>query len=255
MQLITLTSDFGMKDHRLASLKARLIGAIPSDVRFVDISHEVSAYNLVEAAFLFESAWNHFPRGTIHLLWIYPQESNEIVIARCQGHIMIAPDNGLLSLIDGAGQMEYYKSKTSAHEYPHEFAFIAELIRQCIVPNTEMPAFERISQIKQRIALQPVYSRNEIRASYLYADRFGNVYFNLKQSIFEKIRNGNRFQVFFKGMEPLTSISKSYGDVSPGEILCKFNEAGFFQISQYLGSAVEALELKEEDSIQILFYD
>lgn len=255
MQLITLTSDFGIKDHRLASLKARLIGATPSDVRFVDISHEVSAYNLVEAAFLFESAWNHFPKGTIHLIWVYPNESDDIIIARYRGHIMIAPDNGLLSLIDGADQMECYKVKTSEQEYAHEFTFIGDLVNQCIAPDSEILPFERTTQIKQRIALQPVYSRNEIRASYLYADRFGNVYFNLKQGIFEKIGNGNRFKVFFKGMEPLTSISKSYGDVSPGEILCKFNEAGFFQISQYLGSAVEALELKDEDSIQILFYD
>ena len=53
----------------------------------------------------------------------------------------------------------------------------------------------------------------------------------------------------------LTSISKSYSDVAPGEILCMFNGAGFFQISQNLGSAEEALELKSEDSIQILFYE
>ncbi len=253
MQLITLLTDFGLKDHRLAILKGQLYRSIKTTFQIVDITHEVKAHDIVEAAFLFESAWKFFPAGTIHIVWLYPQDVQDMIIARVNGHWMIAPDNGFLSLLADRASMKCVRVPIPDRAQAPLFRFIAGLSEDCI--EGDLSEYEESGQIRERIALKPVFSKNEIRASFLYADRFGNVYFNLRMDLFERIRNGRIFKVFYRGMEPLTSISESYADVAPGEMLCLFNGAGFFQISQHLGSAEDALEIKHQDSIQILFYD
>lgn len=253
MQLITLVTDFGLKDHRLAILKGQLYRSINTPFQVVDITHEVKAHDIVEAAFLFESAWKFFPAGTIHIVWLYPQDVQDMIIAHVDGHWMIAPDNGFLSLLADHAKMEFVRVPIPERAQAPLFRFVASLSEDCI--EGDLSKFEKTTQIRERIALKPVFSKGEIRASFLYADRFGNVYFNLRREMFEKIRNGRTFKVFYRGMEPLTEISGSYGDVAPGEMLCLFNGAGFFQISQHLGSAEDALEIKHQDSIQILFYD
>ena len=253
MQLITLLTDFGLKDHRLAILKGQLYRSIESPFQLVDITHEVQAHDLVEAAFLLESAWKFFPAGTIHIVWLYPQDVRDMIIAHVHGHWMIAPDNGFLSLLADRPDMECVRAPIPDKAQAPLFRFVAGLSEDCI--GGDVSKFEQTSQIRERIALKPVFSKSEIRASFLYADRFGNVYFNLRKEMFEKVRNGRPFKVFYRGMEPLTEIANTYADVAPGEMVCLFNGAGFFQISQHLGSAEDALEIKHQDSIQILFYD
>ena len=67
MTIITLISDYGVKDHFVAALKGTLLNAI-SDVYFVDISHEIPPFNLKEAAYVLLNSYLHFPKKTIHLL-------------------------------------------------------------------------------------------------------------------------------------------------------------------------------------------
>lgn len=253
MQLITLLTDFGLKDHRLAILKGQLYRSIRVPFQIVDITHDVKAHDIVEAAFLFESAWKFFPAGTIHIVWLYPQDVADMIMARVHGHWMIAPDNGFLSLLADRAEMECMRAPIPDRSQAPLFRFIASLSEDCM--QGDVSKYEKTNHIRERIALKPVFSKNEIRASFLYADRFGNVYFNLRKEIFERIRNGRAFKVFYRGMEPLTEIAESYADVAPGEMLCLFNGAGFFQISQHLGSAEDAMEIKQQDSIQILFDD
>ena len=70
MQIITLTSDFGYKDHSVATLKGKLL-SIDAALQIVDISHEIAPYNIEEAAYIFKSAYREFPPGSIHLLSIF----------------------------------------------------------------------------------------------------------------------------------------------------------------------------------------
>ena len=67
MSIITLTTDYGNKDYFVSSLKAKLISNIDI-TNIVDISHEISPFNLTEAGYVLEGAFNNFPKGTIHIL-------------------------------------------------------------------------------------------------------------------------------------------------------------------------------------------
>lgn len=250
-QILTLTTDFGQKDHRLAVLKGHLYQSLPLNVTIVDISHEITPYHLVETAYLFESVVGHYPDHTIHILWVYPGFDDDLLIVKSASFTVVAPDNGLIGMIDFNMPVVIYRVKSDRWAYE----IIAHTIRAIFQDDLESIGATMTDQYKQRIALQPVCSRNEIRASFLYADRYGNVVLNVKKPLFDEMKGEKRFEIFYKGMEPITQISEYYSDVTPGEILCMFNEAGYLQISQYVGSAIEALDMNKEDTIQILFYD
>jgi len=69
--VITLTTDFGLSDHFAATMKGVILGICPA-AEIVDISHEVGAFAVTEAAFLLAQAYCYFPRGTVHIVVIDP---------------------------------------------------------------------------------------------------------------------------------------------------------------------------------------
>lgn len=100
MPIITLTSDFGWRDHYLASLKGKLLSNLPN-ATIVDISHEVMAQSVMDAAFIFKNAYPHFPEQSIHIIAVDLASSNQIKLFYCHHENMhfIFPDNGIVSLI------------------------------------------------------------------------------------------------------------------------------------------------------------
>ena len=60
MSIITLTTDFGTKDHFVAKIKAAIISDSP-ETNIVDISHKISPFNIMEAAYVIENSYQHFP--------------------------------------------------------------------------------------------------------------------------------------------------------------------------------------------------
>ena len=69
MSIITLTTDYGNKDYSVSVLKAKIYNEI-SDIKIIDISHNISPFNLTEAAYIIKSAYKHFPKNSIHIIGI-----------------------------------------------------------------------------------------------------------------------------------------------------------------------------------------
>ncbi|MCB0457795.1 MAG: SAM-dependent chlorinase/fluorinase, partial [Flavobacteriaceae bacterium] len=65
MRIVTLTTDFGEKDHYVGAVKGAIYSELET-VRIVDISHTVSPFHLTEAAYIVQNAYKSFPKGTIH---------------------------------------------------------------------------------------------------------------------------------------------------------------------------------------------
>jgi len=68
MGVITLTTDLGHKDFYQAALKGSLISELP-DVRIVDITHEIPAFNIPRAAFVLANAYHYFPKKNSPYHW------------------------------------------------------------------------------------------------------------------------------------------------------------------------------------------
>ena len=100
MSLITLTSDYGYTDYRVAAIKGRIL-SLNSEARIVDISHDMQAYNLQQTAYTVSNAYPFFPKGSIHIISVdsFFHKDRKCIIYRADGHYFIAADNGVLSLI------------------------------------------------------------------------------------------------------------------------------------------------------------
>ena len=100
MALITLTSDMGLKDYYVASIKGAILSQHPEAV-VVDISHNVPPFDIAQASFILRNTYRDFPEGTIHIISVNPEEDEqtEHIIVKQEGQYFIAADNGIFSLM------------------------------------------------------------------------------------------------------------------------------------------------------------
>ena len=67
MSIITLTTDYGLKDHFVGALKGKILSEY-SEATIIDISHYIDPFNTVEASYIIGAAYSSFPKGTVHLI-------------------------------------------------------------------------------------------------------------------------------------------------------------------------------------------
>ena len=96
--IVTLTTDFGVRDPYVAEMKAAVLG-ITTSVQLVDVTHEVQRHDITEAALALEAAVPFFPPGTIHVAVVDPGVGTDRrgIAVESAGHIFIGPDNGLFT--------------------------------------------------------------------------------------------------------------------------------------------------------------
>ena len=253
MTAVTLTTDFGLKGYYLAALKGAMLGENP-DVQLVDISHHVKPYDLVQGAFILKNAYHHFPKGTVHIISIHNLAAPLSMIAfQHDGHYFIGPNNGIFSLLfDPLPQNIYRLPMPKKEPFPFN-SVCAEAVAHITSGKPMVEIGLKESATEERIALQPVMSTAQIRGSVIYVDHYENVIVNVQQELFEKVRNGRRFQLFFKRHDPITQLSQHYHDVNIGETLCLFNGASYLTIAINMGKAASLLGLKLDDMVQIDF--
>lgn len=141
--VITLTTDFGNRDAYVASIKGSIL-SINKKAIVVDITHSIETYDIGQAAYIINTAYNYFPSGTIHVVIIDPGVGSQrkVVILKTPSAIFIAPDNGVLSYI--IDDLE----PTSSHQ---KSANMAELRQKQVPGNTQA-----ISITNQRYWIHPV---------------------------------------------------------------------------------------------------
>ncbi len=98
--IITLTTDFGEKDHFAGAVKGAIYNEI-DDIRIVDISHSVSPFHITEAAYIIQNAYKSFPTGSIHLIGIDSElnPDNKHIAVLLDGHYFICANNGIISML------------------------------------------------------------------------------------------------------------------------------------------------------------
>lgn len=253
MQIVTLTTDFGLEDYYVAVLKGVMLQRNPG-IQIIDITHKVKPYDIVQGAFVLKNAFHNFPEGTIHVITVNSStEEHSYIAFEHLGYRFIGPDNGIFSLMFS--------------DIPD--AYRLEYDRDCSFPLKEMlaeatdhllcgkPVFEiglPASTVERRIALQPVISTSQIRGSVIYVDHYENVVVNIPKELFERVRNGRRFAVFFKRHNPITRLCQHYNEVAVGETLCLFNSANHLEIAINMGKASSMLGLKLDEVVQVDFY-
>ena len=98
--IVTLTTDFGLADHYVGTMKGVILSRCPG-AQLVDISHEIPPFSIFSAAYTIDQAALYFPPGTVHLIVVDPGVGTprRALCAEALGHLFVAPDNGVLSLV------------------------------------------------------------------------------------------------------------------------------------------------------------
>lgn len=251
--LVTLVTDLGTRDYYVGMIKGAILSA-HRRVDFVDITHHVNSYDIVQAAFIVRNVYASYPLGTVHLVSVnsFYSKRHRMIAFQQDGHWFVGPDNGVFSLVFGALMTEVVVLPRTAGALYVKDAF-AEVVRRIAGGATLAELGEPLAQIEERIMLQPVINRYQIVGSVIHIDTYENCVVNVDRALFERVREGRNFALFFKRNNPIVRLSEHYYDVPVGEPLCLFNSAGYLEIAVNMGKASSLLSLEVEDSVQIDF--
>jgi S-adenosylmethionine hydrolase len=274
MSIITLTTDFGLKDHFVGSLKGKLISEY-SEVQIVDISHDVDLFNISEASYIINASYNSFPKGTVHLIGIDSERTHESkhIALQWNDHFFICADNGILSILTQKIIPQKIVEINIHDRLPDGSTDLDVFVKvACHLSKGGALSVigKEIQQIKIVNELQAVIASdfNSIKGYVVYIDHFGNCVTNISKKMFAEIGKNRSFEIKF-GNKNIKKIHTSYSDFKvsekytlkdfEGEKLALFNEADFLEIAIYksnpqtVGSAKSLLGLKYRDVVNIVF--
>lgn len=105
---VVFQSDFGLKDGAVSAMKGVAMGVSP-DLKLFDLTHEIPAYNIWEAAYRLEQTVMYWPAGTVFVSVVDPgvgTSRKSVVLKTKSGHFIVTPDNGTLTLIAESSGIE-----------------------------------------------------------------------------------------------------------------------------------------------------
>jgi S-adenosylmethionine hydrolase len=100
-KIVVYQSDFGLKDGAVSEMKGVAMEVSP-DLKLFDITHEIPAYNIWDAAYRLEQTIKYWPAGTVFVSVVDPgvgTSRKSVVLKTKSGHFIVSPDNGTLTLI------------------------------------------------------------------------------------------------------------------------------------------------------------
>lgn len=258
--VVTLTTDWGTKDHYLATVKGSIISSIPSAI-IVDISHDIPPFNLNEASYILKNSWKSFPKGSIHLIGVNTEASVEQphIVVKQQGHYFIGADNGIFSLLFDESPKEIYEIDIIQESNKFTFSTKDVFIKAALHIIEEKPLSDlggSLSELNTRISFKPVIESNLIKGKVMYIDRYENIVTNISEDLFNEKTRNKKFSIFLRaGKYELKKISESYSDVVEGELVALFGSDQQLEIAQNRGRAASLLGVQIDDVIRIEIYD
>jgi S-adenosylmethionine hydrolase len=256
MAIITLTSDWGIKDYYTGAVKGAILKLMP-EAQIIDISHNIPAFDLNQAAFIIRNFYPNFPEGTVHIIAINTEAAIETphTLVFHRGHYFIGADNGIFSLLfdekperiielDVMQDSDYFT-------FPTRDVFVKVA---CHIAGGK--PIEELGHPKagllQRMAFQPVIQGDSIKGKVIYVDNYENVFVNITETLFRSIVKNRRFAITFRTANySISEISKSYKDVSQGVMLALFSSSGYLEIAIREGKASSLLGLKMDQLVSV----
>lgn len=275
MAIITLTTDFGEKDHFSGATKGAIFSEL-NDVKVVDISHSVSPFSIPEAAYIIQNAYNSFPKGTIHIIGIDSEinPENKHIAIKLDDHYFICANNGIMSMICSEIAPEKIVEINIHDKIQTSFPVLDVFVKvACHIARggTLDVIGKTITNIKPIKNIVPYVNedKTQIIGSVIYIDNYGNVVTNIKRDFFETIQKGRAFEISARNYK-FKKIHKKYSDVVNFEIpedkrydegrgLVVFNSGNFLEIALYksntttVGSASSLMGLGIMDAVSVNF--
>ena len=275
MPIVTLTTDFGEKDHYVGAVKGAIYSEL-DDIKIVDISHSISPFHITEAAYIIQNAYRSFPPGTIHIIGIDSElnPENSHIAVLLDGHFFVCANNGIISML--ASEIKPEKIvEINIHDrietnFPVLDVFVKVACHIARGGNLEVIG-KSISEIKQLTGIKPVVNTEgtQVMGNVIYIDNYGNVVTNITKTFFDKIGKGRNFRITARAIN-FNKVHTHYSDAinfdiaadrreEDGKKLALWNSSSFLELAIYksnpktVGSASSLFGLEYRDTITVNF--
>jgi hypothetical protein len=215
MPVITLTSDWQSNDYYLATVKGRLLSA-REDLRIIDLNHSIGAFNIREASFVLRNSYHHFPPGSIHLVFVnnQPTEEHPYLAIYAEGHYFIGTGTGIFSLFLKEESAEIFRLKPIESEQFMSFPGLITFTDAALKISMGKPLKEigdPFPEYRTGIPIRPTIDDDIVTGRVIYTDSYGNVITNISRDLFERIGRNRLFQIMVQSKKySIERIDKDY---------------------------------------------
>jgi S-adenosylmethionine hydrolase len=285
MPLITITTDFGIVDGYVGTIKGIILGIAPN-ARIVDISHEIAPQDIRQAAYVLYATYPFFPPQTVHLVVVDPGvgSARRPVALRTQAGSFVGPDNGVFSYVMARERVEaiveladphYHLSGVHSHTFHGRDIFAP--VAAYLASGTPISALG--PSVPDPITFPPprLEIADELVAGEVWhVDRFGNIVTSIGTlawgeqgglvfaPAFRSTGNGEQ-EAGGEGGEPLyfragkatvrgagwevVAVCRSYAEVERGRVVALVGSSGHLEIAVREGNAAERLGVGPGDEV------
>lgn len=260
MKIVTLITDFGLKDGNVGVMKGVIWGIAPG-VRIVDLSHFIAPQNVPEAALILLRSVPYFPEDSVHVVVVDPGvgTARRPIAARLGGQYFVGPDNGVITLwLERAkGQSlpvsfvhldrpEYWLPEISHVFHGRDIFAPAAAHLATGVPLDSLGSL--ITDLVRLDLAQPERIRDGWRGEVIHLDHFGNISTNLR---LEHLERQHVATVRLCGVN-IDGLVRTFGERPAGELVALFGSTGNLIVSVVNGSAAQRLGAKVGDPVEVV---
>jgi S-adenosylmethionine hydrolase len=247
--IITLTTDYGTNDHLVGTLKGVILKINP-DVTIVDITHQVSPYDLLDGALAIGSAYAYFPARTIHVVVVDPGVGTERrpLLVSSENQYFVAPDNGVLSLVYEKDANIVVRHANAEHYYLqpvsktfHGRDVFAPLAAWLSKGWQTASMGEEIQDYKRFALPRPKSSDGVVNGIVMRVDNFGNLVTNFRSDDLPEaaVQTGKlSLQV---GTQSVSRLVETFALGKAGEPVAYVGSSGYVEIAVNKGNASRTL--------------
>ena len=256
MSIITLTTDFGLADGYVGTMKGVILGIDPT-VTIVDVSHDIAPQDVREAAYVLYAAYPYFPQGSIHLVVVDPGVGSErrAIALRTPQATFVAPDNGVLSYVVAGERVEEIVHLTNLryHLSPASRTFhgrdifapaAAHLARGIRLAELGEPLTDIVTFPLPRPQVRP---GGTIVGQVIYVDHFGNLITSIRLKDWPD-RFPREGVIEIKG-QGIRGVANNYAEGAPGKLLALIGSSDHLEIAVSGGGAAQSLEATVGDEV------
>jgi len=247
--IITLTTDYGTNDHLVGTLKGVILKINP-DVNIVDITHNVTPFDLLDGALAIGSSYSYFPPRTIHVVVIDPGVGTDRrpLLVTAETQYFVAPDNGVLSLVYEREESILVRHANVEHYYlqPLSKTFhgrdIFAPVAAWLSKGSQAAAMgDEITDYKKFAMPRPKTSDGVMKGVVLRVDSFGNLVTNFRPEHLPAAALETGAVQLQVGAQSVTRLVNTFAQGNPGEAFAYIGSNGFVEIGVNKGSAAKTL--------------
>jgi S-adenosyl-L-methionine hydrolase (adenosine-forming) len=263
--LITLTTDFGIRDAYVALMHGVILG-ICREAQIVDITHAIPPQDIVSAALLLPTVVRYFPPGSIHVVVVDPGVGSErrAVALEASSACFVGPDNGVLSLIWEQADFSQGSGSRRAVALAEPRFWLPEVSstfhgRDIFAPvAAHLACGAKLADLGPPVTdLLPAPMPRPLRSAattlegeIIIVDHFGNCISNISRADLEQLGTLAEMEVS-AGEQSFGPIRRTYADVAPGERLALFDSNNRLECARRNGNAAVACDLRIGSPVRV----